>query len=525
MPVLDVYLYNTESDLVGLSAKDITAALDGEFLDVAWFGPAEEMDSGTCYIYMIDVSASMPQSFFAAAKQAVIDSLGDLGANDQVALVTFGDEAKIVLRGGESREEAEAAFGELKANESNTAFYGGVSRAMELASGKSGMRNIGIVISDGHDDTQQGIVRSELEEKVRVSGLALYGMCPDNTGKALVDEFGSFVRSSGGEIFQFNSYSAAEKMQSLHELLAQCLLLRLSAPTNQADGKAHELTIHFGNNVTSTTSTEIVHWTPDTQAPEVTELSYDAETGCVRIGFSEPVSGGEVPGNYDLKSEKGEHVVLASVRDLDGKGMGFELLPEEPPYEGMYTLTLSGITDCSMESNPVDGQEHEVELLTGVSRGIFGLPWYLFALICLVIAAIVVLLILILRKKKHTEQEQVVLSTVSENLKRHILGGDGIKLNVEINDGRGTVTRTELTLISSLIMGRSDACDVYFDDTRMSRQHCALEFEDGRLLIQDLQTTNGTFVNGSPVQARRQVQPGDKIRMGDTTLTILGIGT
>jgi FHA domain/FhaA, N-terminal domain len=68
-----------------------------------------------------------------------------------------------------------------------------------------------------------------------------------------------------------------------------------------------------------------------------------------------------------------------------------------------------------------------------------------------------------------------------------------------------------------LVMGRLPACEISLNDANASRQHAELvKREDGWWLV-DLDSTNGTFVNGSMVKERR-LAPGDRIQIGSSKL-------
>jgi len=62
-------------------------------------------------------------------------------------------------------------------------------------------------------------------------------------------------------------------------------------------------------------------------------------------------------------------------------------------------------------------------------------------------------------------------------------------------------------------IGRSDDSDVQLDDRWLSRQHCELDVRDGEVVLRDLGSKHGTFVNEAPIDAT-EVQPGDEIRVG-----------
>ena len=80
--------------------------------------------------------------------------------------------------------------------------------------------------------------------------------------------------------------------------------------------------------------------------------------------------------------------------------------------------------------------------------------------------------------------------------------------------------RMELAIDKSMIVGRSSICDLYFDDKRMSRQHFALEWDGRDMYITDLDTTNGTTVNGVRIKGKRKLDNGARISAGAEEMQI-----
>jgi hypothetical protein len=72
---------------------------------------------------------------------------------------------------------------------------------------------------------------------------------------------------------------------------------------------------------------------------------------------------------------------------------------------------------------------------------------------------------------------------------------------------------------SEMLIGRHRDCDVVLSALSVSRRHARLFFRDGRWILQDLESTNGTRVNGCHV-GRCQLRPGDHVAIGDEHLTI-----
>jgi hypothetical protein len=72
---------------------------------------------------------------------------------------------------------------------------------------------------------------------------------------------------------------------------------------------------------------------------------------------------------------------------------------------------------------------------------------------------------------------------------------------------------------TELLIGRHEACDVVLAGNTVSRHHARLVFRDGKWIVHDLRSTNGTTVNGTSV-ARCELCPGDQLVLGEQHLTV-----
>ncbi len=70
-----------------------------------------------------------------------------------------------------------------------------------------------------------------------------------------------------------------------------------------------------------------------------------------------------------------------------------------------------------------------------------------------------------------------------------------------------------------VIVGRDPAADVSFDDRRASRRHCRLVRHVDGWRVEDLQSSNGTTLNGTPV-AQARLTEGDRVGVGQALLTV-----
>ncbi|MCA9078737.1 MAG: FHA domain-containing protein [Planctomycetaceae bacterium] len=86
------------------------------------------------------------------------------------------------------------------------------------------------------------------------------------------------------------------------------------------------------------------------------------------------------------------------------------------------------------------------------------------------------------------------------------------QVSFQILDGleRGVVFAELQTPVS---IGREDDNDIRLNDERVSRFHAKVQDDDGHIILTDLQSTNGTRVNGHPVQVH-VLHVGDQLQIG-----------
>lgn len=68
---------------------------------------------------------------------------------------------------------------------------------------------------------------------------------------------------------------------------------------------------------------------------------------------------------------------------------------------------------------------------------------------------------------------------------------------------------------SEVYIGRDVANDVFINDAEVSRRHARLVQQGGAYLIEDLGSTNGTYVNGQRISGPSPLRPGDSVYLGE----------
>lgn len=106
--------------------------------------------------------------------------------------------------------------------------------------------------------------------------------------------------------------------------------------------------------------------------------------------------------------------------------------------------------------------------------------------------------------------------TMSARPADRTVGGSGVIVFTEPPAESGRILEVE----RPTLVGRSGEADVTLDDPFISDRHVRFDRVQGRLVIEDLGSTNGTSVNGIPVVARRALDHGDVIRIGQTIMEV-----
>ena len=88
------------------------------------------------------------------------------------------------------------------------------------------------------------------------------------------------------------------------------------------------------------------------------------------------------------------------------------------------------------------------------------------------------------------------------------------KVLLQMTDSVGKTKDIVCNIDSSIFVGRDRMCQIHTDDDKMSRQHFAIESTQLGFFIMDLDTLNGTTVNGTKLTSRQMLKEGDVISAG-----------
>ena len=72
-----------------------------------------------------------------------------------------------------------------------------------------------------------------------------------------------------------------------------------------------------------------------------------------------------------------------------------------------------------------------------------------------------------------------------------------------------------------MLVGRSGDVQIVLSEDMVSRRHARIQFDGQRIQIEDLGSTNGTYLNRTKVQGPQVMRRGDRLQVGNTVLELV----
>lgn len=524
MPEIDVYFYADEMP------ESVTIELEGEIMTSATITDTSE--SITNHFFLVDCSTSISTAQMNAVKTALTDFVNQKDSDDTVTLIGFGTTIDVLVDTETDSNTIIDAVNTLAANQSDTLFFDSLAKAAAMAEELPEMeRCVLYVFSDSVDYNLGGYTESEVENLLNNAGLPLYGFGFDSGNKEDLDNFGALTRATGGAISVVNAENLVETFQNVVEETNSVYIASFTACTNILPSKGAVATITIDETKYAWT-TNITEYIPDDIVPEILSVT-QLDNGTVEVQFSEDVSGANVTDNFIVKDSGSVVVAVTSAvydQELHMSTITFASMPET----GTICISTSNINDISQDANLViTSVELEYVNLTAVDETEIeavdnkeDMTGAYVAMILLVIVIATIIIVVVIAKRKKIQEEETLQSyNMDTEMQNFSLAGESGKAHfqaeqesqkkiiLEVANISGVSNQVELAIAQTLFVGRSNICDVVFDDIKMSRQHFVLEDSGEFFTITNL-SQGGTVLNGVPLNGTRPIRYGDVIEAG-----------
>lgn len=516
---------------------------------------AREVLEPVHYYFLVDCSTSTRENQMAAVRQTLTSFVPKLREEDTFTLITFGLSVDVVLDRQRDKEQMTQAVGALRADQRGTLFFDAIAKAAQLADQKelAGERKLAFVFSDSIDVNLGGYTAQEIGSLLTGNTLPFYGLGFDTGTKEGLDGLGAVARQSGGQIEIVSAEHLSDAFNRMDQLAGEMWVASFRTGSNRMDSREENLTLELksqGKLLTAAGRATCKYWQPDLKPPKVVDIRQKGDRG-MEITFDEAVLEAGQIANYKVEDPEGNEVpVLSAAYDKDGFRVWVTLARELE--SGTYGVTLKGITDGSMEENPVEGS---LELLAEGTKAEEGAraegektaegksaeeksalkegssspaAWYVLT----VFTSAVIGAVIFSKKKKMDRAKEPLPETEEEGPVAEIYSmpkGPGsqvrftavpaVEITLRVVFQNGESRMVSLPVRNTLFVGRSEICDLCIDDRDLSRQHFVIEEKEGIFSISNLSETNGTRVNGIPLGKPRILQNGDLIEAGQECFT------
>lgn len=452
------------------STENLAITLGEEILPVTSMYTMAESEEGSTYQFIVDVSGSLKESQMTAIKEMLNGFVDNMGENDNASFMALGDELTTMPIVSD-KDEMRAQIDLIEGSRQDTNLYAGIVQALEILDTNSAVklkRNL-IIISDGQDDyiegyTEEEVIKEIEESDVPVSTIAMLEDGASDARVAASKVLSSFARMSAGGVS--NTYGMGSTTEEI-----------------------------VNNIMTAQLNTKVV-------TASIVDTEY--------------------PDNKVLMQ------VALDIADVGSTS------------DEIY-LNSSDITSSLAEAAEAAEEEDDSED--------DGIPIFIFLIIGGVTFFIIVVTVVLMnsRKKKQLEANAdvgvqpdleaektvgpVTPASASADSESKVVHEEVTKSTQSEKQPKVTMTFTKLgkdtqtakyLFESELVIGRKmTQSDIMFKgDPLLSGQHCSITMKNGNMYINDMGSTNGTFLNGIPVKYEVPLNQDDVILLGSVEVRV-----
>lgn len=125
---------------------------------------------------------------------------------------------------------------------------------------------------------------------------------------------------------------------------------------------------------------------------------------------------------------------------------------------------------------------------------------------------------------KNDDKSTKIITDIHELLSSSDKEAQALPAGLVVIGGELNGTLFDILEGNEVFLGRSGDCQIQLEFEGISRKHCKLSWQEGKIFIEDLESKNGTFVNNAKIQNKSELKKGDIIKVGIMALKFLPKG-
>lgn len=444
--------------------KEPVAKISAGIVEIQEFGKFSETNGIVDTLFLVDVSTSINK---ADQKQIVAlfeDLLKSKRDNSHYALMSFGESVNLLCDFTDDRYEFEQAVKSMQFNEQGSSFYSAVRNAIETVQEQ---KIIGkfvqvVVITDGIEYDDSGITQNEMFAYIKQSQIPIHTFgCVHKNNTEQLKSLHAISRIGSGISTTLND-TVSELSKSLKDFEDKLYHIQFEIPESLKDGSIRTVGIYLNNH----SEADVFY---DLRMPMTTKTSEQSQ----------------------IETEESETVNTEIT----------EAVTEQEHYPQTNLLLIGTV-----------------------------------AIVTIIIAIIVILICSISKRKQkisknnnmeipmpvldiddtNNDERTEFCSSHSDGGTQILVKNVGTVNTVTLICVNNQYNRFEVATDSPVIVGRnSNYCNIVIDtDKSVSGKHCKIYGRDSEVYIEDLNSTNHTYVNGEQIHSAVRVHSGDILKFG-----------
>ena len=470
LPVIKAYadiIGTGEVPAKGLQKEDLQAKIGQKSVKISRIIPFEDAQEGIGYVLLVDVSKSLSAAQFSLMKETLAAFADAMSDRDQAALVTFGSEVKLIQEFSPDRGKIKEKLAALKPSDEDTAFYGGLDKAIAVA--RSGgaevpQRRVVITLSDGVNDLTGGVNKGDISSKLSLDPIPLFLIGyvqgkPTPEEESAIGVMKNFANQSGGRFYDGRGGDWRGIYFAITRSIRSAFVIEVDATGFRSEGAVYPLELSLtAANRTWTSKLQLTVPAGGTAAPAAEDSAAAQSAGK-----------GQPDG-----TQKGSLLLYAAIAAVVVLGLGWFW------FRQRRTASVPEISPNPSRELPPPAPESSVDFASPVISPTAGIP-----------AAVA----------GETPGVLTRLTRIHEGPPPH---------------------QFEIEIVDRVVLGSDPAVShlVFENDSEIAPAHCEIFFEGGRLYLQDLASTRGTFLNGVALSVRQCVEEQDVLKIGRTEMRI-----
>lgn len=455
--------------------EDFSVTASGQECPVLSAETVGERKLPITYYCLVDVSGTMKGTQMEQVKRALTAIAGTMQDGDNMVIATLGNET---VSGGYLTDPEKIAeeIDTLAAGKEDTNLYAGIVDSIGelLTNGSANEKKCLIVFSDGKDDRQVGITQDEAQTTVTDSRIPVYTVATlaDNPTEEQLEYgklLGSFARSSAGGAHYTvcgagvsDAVDGEEAGGQIAASMTAGVVLTLDVSGIETDKDVLLLHVVYTSADGNSYADDLSVYAAELPRAEITEEVAEPDT-------EEPEPEPEGPAVWQLALVAAAVVIVLAVilavvlTARKKKKQAEEAADREAAQE-------AAPEDTAVQSEAVEPQEEHTPAEQGLSGA------------------------------------EAAFAEGGYELLLSAIGYNGIVYTAKLKQGK------------DYTVGRGETADIRIapDDRKLSGVHCRLLWDGKRLYVWDMNSTNGTFVNGIPIReiGRASLKKGETLRIG-----------